>query len=287
MPKLSIVGAGTPTPTATRWGTCFILDICGQRLMVDCGPASTYKMHRMGIGCTAVSDLFFTHLHSDHISDYICFLMTRFDQCVGTERNLHVYGPQPIREITETIWSPNRGVFWYDVIARVNHPMSVHAFHMRGGEGERPLPVVHVKEYSDGKVAEGDGWVCYAREVKHAQPWIDCYGFRFETDEGVVSFSGDTAPIDSVLELARDADLFVMEAVHREEKIQTFPSVISETGTLNAGRMATEAGARRLVINHQSPYLEDHTETNLGIADIVSVYDGPIYWARDMMVVDW
>ena len=98
MPKLSIVGAGTPTPTATRWGTCFILDICGQRLMVDCGPASTYKMHRMGISCTAVSDLFFTHLHSDHISDYICFLMTRFDQCVGTERNLHVYGPQPIRE---------------------------------------------------------------------------------------------------------------------------------------------------------------------------------------------
>ena len=30
MPKLKIVGAGTPTPTRDRWGTCFILEICDQ-----------------------------------------------------------------------------------------------------------------------------------------------------------------------------------------------------------------------------------------------------------------
>ena len=59
MPKLNIVGAGTPTPTRDRWGTCFILEICDQRLMIDCGPASTFKMHRMGIPCTSVHNLFF------------------------------------------------------------------------------------------------------------------------------------------------------------------------------------------------------------------------------------
>ena len=146
--------------------------------------------------------------------------------------------------------------------------MSVHAYQMRGGVGDfRPEPTIHAAEYAEGKVAEGKGWTCYAREVKHAQPYIECYGFRFETEEGVVAFSGDTAPIESVVELARDADLFVMEAVHREEKIQTFPSVISETGTLNAGRMAAEAGAKRLVINHQSPTLDPAEETTQGIAE--------------------
>ncbi|MCY3668124.1 MAG: MBL fold metallo-hydrolase [Gemmatimonadetes bacterium] len=287
MPKLNIVGAGTPTPTRDRWGTCFILEICDQRLMIDCGPASTFKMHRLGISCTSVHNLFFTHLHSDHISDYLCFLMTRFDQCIGTEPDLHVYGPPPIKRITDGIWSPN-GLFWYDVIARTNHPMSVHAYQMRGGIGEsRPEPVVHAVEYAEGEVAAGEGWTCYAREVKHAQPYIECYGFRFETAEGVVAFSGDTAPIESVVELARDADLFVMEAVHREEKIQTFPSVISETGTLNAGRMAAEAGAKRLVINHQSVTLDPAEETTQGIAEVKSVFDGPMYWARDMMEVAW
>ena len=213
--------------------------------------------------------------------------MTRFDQCIGTEPDLHVYGPPPIKRITDGIWSPN-GLFWYDVIARTNHPMSVHAYQMRGGVGDsRPEPVVHATEYTEGKVAAGEGWTCYAREVKHAQPYIECYGFRFETEEGVVAFSGDTAPIESVVELAKDADLFVMEAVHREEKIQTFPSVISETGTLNAGRMAAEAGAKRLVINHQSVTLDPAEETTEGIAEVKSVFDGPMYWARDMMEVVW
>ena len=144
-----------------------------------------------------------------------------------------------------------------------------------------------MSEYTEGKVAEGDGWVCYAREVKHAQPYIDCYGFRFETDEGVVAFSGDTAPIESVVELARDADLFVMEAVHHEARIQSLPSVISESGTLSAGRMAAEAGAKRLVINHQSPSLEAAEDTTQGIAEVKSVYDGPMVWAHDMMEVEW
>ena len=287
MPKLRIVGAGTPTWTLDRWGTCFVLEICGQRLMIDCGPASTYKMYRMDIPCTSIDHLFFTHLHSDHISDYLCFLMTRFDQAIGVEPNLRVYGPRPIREITERMWSSDHGVFWYDVLARTNHPMSVHAFHSRGGKGERPAPVVEVFEYEQGKVAEGKGWTCHAWEVKHAQPYIECYGFRFETDEGIVAFSGDTAPISSVVELARDADLFVMEAVHREEKIQTYPSVISESGTLSAGRMAAEAGAKRLVINHQSGTLEPHEETTQGIAEVKEMFDGMLFWAKDMMDVEW
>ena len=44
--------------------------------MIDCGPASTYKLCRTGFTCTSVHDLFFTHLLSDHIFDYPCFLMT-------------------------------------------------------------------------------------------------------------------------------------------------------------------------------------------------------------------
>ena len=52
-----------------------------------------------------------------------------------------------------------------------------------------------------------------AAEVRHAQPYLTCLGFRFETDDGVIVFSGDTRPCDEVIELARGADLLVMEAV--------------------------------------------------------------------------
>lgn len=159
MPQLKVVGSGTPTPTPERWGTCFILEACDQRFMIDCGPASTYKMHRMGVPCTAIQHLFFTHLHSDHISDYPCFLMTRFDQSIGEEGDLNVYGPSPIGHITEALWTPQQGAFWYDVVARVNHPMSLYAYQYRGGKGPRPEPVVHVHEFGEGEVARGSGGI--------------------------------------------------------------------------------------------------------------------------------
>jgi ribonuclease BN (tRNA processing enzyme) len=147
--------------------------------------------------------------------------------------------------------------------------------------------VVDVSEYAEGLVAKGEGWTCSAREVKHAQPYLECFGLRFETDEGVVAFSGDTAPTESVVELARDADLFVMEAPQREAVIQRSPSRISESGTLGAGRMARQANAKRLVINHQSVALDAPEETTQAIAEVKSMYDGPVFWGRDMMDVEW
>ena len=287
MPRLKIVGAGTPQRTPNRWGTCFLLDISGEWIMIDCGPASTYKMYRMDVSPNDIDHLFFTHLHSDHIADYPCFLMTRFDQSIGLEPDLRVFGPPPIKDLTERIWSKTHGAFWYDVVARTKHPMSVHAYHNRGGSGDRPEPTIHVTEYGEGKVASGKTWDCYAREVKHAQPYINCFGFRFETEEGVVAFSGDTAPTQSVIDLARDADLFVQEVVHREETIEKLPSRISETGSVGAAKMAAEAGVKRLVINHQIVRLEALDEMALAIKDISDIYSGPLYWAQDFTEIDW
>ena len=287
MSRLIILGSGTPVPTPERWGAGYLLEIGGEWLMVDCGPASTYKMHLSGVPCTKINNLFFTHLHSDHMSDYPCFLMTRFDLSTGVEPDLNVYGPPPIKDITERLWTKEHGVLWYDVIARTNHPMSVGAFHHRGGKGPRPEPVVHVHEFSEGKVATGENWECYAREVEHAQPYLGCFGFRFETEEGIVAFSGDTAPAQSVVDLARDADVFVMQAVYRESTIKTHTSRMAQTGTIGAGRMAQEAGAKRLVITHQSHTLSRPDLISEAIHDIKSVYDGSVFWGRDRMEIDW
>ena len=70
-------------------------------------------------------------------------------------------------------------------------------------------------------------------------------------------------------------------------EIQNSPARVSETGALSAGRLAREAGAKKLVINHQSVSLDPPEQTAEGIHEVKSAYDGPVVWARDMMVVDW
>jgi ribonuclease BN (tRNA processing enzyme) len=44
MAKVFILGAGTPTPTPHRWGSAFAVEVGGETLMVDCGPAATFKL---------------------------------------------------------------------------------------------------------------------------------------------------------------------------------------------------------------------------------------------------
>jgi ribonuclease BN (tRNA processing enzyme) len=213
--------------------------------------------------------------------------MTRFDLSTGAEEDLAVYGPPPIKGITEQLWTRERGIFWHDVVARTNHPMSVGAFHRRGGEGQRAEPLVAAHEFGEGKVASGKHWECYAREVKHAQPYIECFGFRFETTEGIIAFSGDTAPAQSVVDLAREADLFVMQTLNREAAVLATPSHVSMTGMISAGRMAQEAGAKRLVATHQSHTLISSDDVSEAIHEIKSVYNGPVFWGTDLMEITW
>ena len=50
MPRIYVLGAGTPTPTADRFGSSYVLELDGQYLMFDCGPAATHKL--VQAGCT-------------------------------------------------------------------------------------------------------------------------------------------------------------------------------------------------------------------------------------------
>jgi ribonuclease Z len=255
-------------PLPERWGTSFLMEVGDEWLMIDCGPASTYKMHQMGIPCTEIDSLFFTHYHSDHMSDYPCFLMTRFDLSIGNEGDLNVYGPPPIKDMTERLWGKETGIFWLDVIARSQHPKSVREFHRRGGAGPRPEPVVHVHECREGNVASGKNWECYAHPVDHAQPYLESLGYRFETEEGVIAFTGDAEPNEKVIELGRGADMLVINALG---------------GVASAAGAAKEAGAKRLTIVHQ-PYELGADET---IEKAKQLFDGQVYGGKDEIEICW
>lgn len=287
MPRLKVVGAGTLRRTPNRWGTCFLLGIGTEWVMIDCGPAATYKMYQMDISPSKIEHLFFTHLHADHIADYPCFLMTRFDQLIGTEPELQVHGPQPIKSITDRLWSDDPNALWHDVIARANHPMRLHAYHLRGGNGDRPKPTIAVHEYTESKVAKGNDWACYTKEVKHAQPDLTCFGLRFETKEGIIAFSGDTAPTEAVVELACDADLLIHNVMDLEADLLSSPVSQAMTGAQAAGEIAAAAGAKRLLVNHQSEELEKPDKAAQAITELQAKYDGRVFWAQDFTEIEW
>ena len=88
MTSIYVLGAGTPTPTAQRFGSSFVIKTEDNQIMLDCGPAATHKLVQAGLWPTDIDHLFFTHHHFDHDIDYPCFLLCRWDQSIGNERTL-------------------------------------------------------------------------------------------------------------------------------------------------------------------------------------------------------
>ena len=282
--RVFILGAGTPTPTKYRFGSSHVLQLGDQYIMFDCGPVTTHKLVKAGLSPTEIDYLFFTHHHFDHDVDYPCFLLTRWDQSVGTEKELEVYGPTLTETLTHRLLDESTGAFAHDWIARVNNPGSQRAFELRGGTLPRKPPSVKAKDIGPGKVYNGKDWAVTAAIAEHAQPWLDSLAYRVDSEFGSIVFTGDTRPCDSVADLAKDADVMLCccwDDQERMDRNREFDAGIC--GTVDAARLAQEAGVKKLVLVHIGHELARPGDMEKGIGDMKRVYDGDLIFGEELM----
>jgi ribonuclease BN (tRNA processing enzyme) len=286
MAQVYILGAGTPTPTAHRFGSSFVLQLDDQYLMFDCGPATTWKLVRSGLFPTQIGYLFFTHHHFDHDVDYPCLLLTRWDQSVGKEKEFEVFGPSPTEKLTYRLLDEKEGAFAQDWLSRVNDPTSQRLHVRRGGTLPRKPPSVLARDVGPGRICHGPDWEVTAAVGVHAEPWLDSLAYRVDSEAGSIVFMGDTVPCPAVLDLCKDADIVMACCWDHEERTRRYEAIYGSEGmpsTLDAGRFAQEAGAQKLVLVHVGHELARHGDMEKGIAEIAKVYDGEIVFSEEFM----
>ena len=284
MSKIYFVSSGTPTPTKSRFGTCYVLQLGYEFLMFDCGPAATHKLVKMGLFPTQIDYLFFSHHHFDHNVDYPCFLLCRWDQSVGKENTLQVWGPPPTEWITEHLIGP-KGAFNHDWRARVGHPGSQEIFENRGGTLPRPEPKVIVKDIYSGEVIKKDHWTVTAAATQHIEPWMQTLAYRVDSDEGSIVFTSDTGVCNSVKKLAKGADTLLIHCWDHQETMKDNEAKMI-TGTIDAAQIAKETGANKLILAHQGPNLDKPGSKEKGIADISRIFDGEVIFAEELMTLE-
>ncbi|MFQ5873571.1 MAG: MBL fold metallo-hydrolase [Dehalococcoidia bacterium] len=285
MAKVYVLGAGTPTPTPSRFGSSYVVALGDQHLMVDCGPATTHKLVKAGLWPTQIDCLFFTHHHFDHDVDYPCFLLCRWDQSIGGESRLQVYGPTLTETITERLLGDD-GAFAHDWKARVNHPLSQRVYLNRGGTLPRKPPDVIARDIGPGKICVGKEWEMRAAPAQHVQPYLDSLAYRLDTSQGSIVFTGDTQPCQSVVELARDADVMLCMCWDDQEVMAQSGEATGQCGTTGAARMAQEAGVKKLAVVHIGPHLASHGPMEKGIGDMKAIYDGTLIFAEELTAFD-
>lgn len=185
--KVAVLGSGTPEPHIRRASSGYLVEIEGDRILLDCGGGVFDNMLRAGFGPEDITHLVFSHLHTDHMMDYARLVHAAWD--IGAAP-LPVWGPHPIGEITKGYFGP-KGVLAHDLRARTEMRPSQMVWQARGGALPRPWPAPVVTEIAPGFELEGSGWTLRTCEVPHAQPWLTCMAIRIETETGAFVYSGD------------------------------------------------------------------------------------------------
>lgn len=187
-----------------------------------------------------------SHLHADHMVDLI---------------GMHVYRR----------WHPTGPLAPVPVLAPAGALERV-----RGVGGDGPEETYEGEftfhEHHPGEPVQVGPFVVESFPVEHPVP---AFGIRVtgpgEFDDARVSlaYTGDTDECDSVVELARDADLLLSEAAFQEGRDGV--RGVHLTGR-RAGQVAARAGARRLVLTHLQPW----NDPDVVRAEAQEVYPGEV-----------
>ena len=168
----------------------------------------------------------------------------------------------------------------------MGHPASQKVFVNRGGTLPRRPPEVAAEDIGPGDVIDGDGWRMTSAWADHAQPFLDSLAYRLDTDEGSVVFTGDTAPCDSVVELATGADVMFAMCWDDEDHMAANDETTGVSGARGAAGMAARAGVSRLVLVHSHSRLDGDEAREKAIAHAGEIFAGEVILATELSVVE-
>jgi ribonuclease BN (tRNA processing enzyme) len=185
--KLTVIGCSDAFGTGGRLQTSFHVAHAGGEFLIDCGATALIGLAREGIDPNRISAIFITHLHGDHFSGLVWWLIHAIHVTKRTEPLL-VTGPAGIEE---RFVAAAEALFPGATTTPRAFELTFQTYRER-----TPLQV-------------GDVTVT-PFEVSHpsgAPP----YALRFAVEDKIVTFSGDTEWIESLVDAAHDADLFISE----------------------------------------------------------------------------
>ena len=298
MSNLYILGGGTPTPTPERFGSSYVVeyDNIKSKIMFDCGPAATDKLVKAGLWPTDIDYLFFTHHHFDHDVDFPCFLLTRWDQSIGKENQLQVYGPTLTEKITQDIIGED-GVFAHDWKARINAIPSQHVFVNRGGVLPRKPPLISStdnenswvmpKDITAGDIIKESNWIVETAVAEHVQPYLDSIAYKISFDNFSIVFTGDTHPCESVTKLAENADIMVCMCWDDQESMDKYQESTGQCSAEGAAKMAEDANVKKLVLSHMGKHISTHGVLENALGNAAKIYDGEIIFAEELMKIQF
>jgi ribonuclease BN (tRNA processing enzyme) len=223
--KLIILGSGTSVPNAQRASPAIAVFIDKELLLLDIGPGTLRQMAIAGLPFESIDYICISHFHPDHTADLIHFFFaTRYPPILRTRKPFTIVGPETFNKFLTLLKKPYGN--WLDLPDGL---MKIEEFHTG---------------YKDKK--KFNTFTLWSAPVKHIPHSL---GFRIEDHSGkTIVYSGDTGYCEEMVDLARDADLLILESSFPDEK-----EIKGHLTPSRAGDIAARSGAKKLLLTHFYP----------------------------------
>jgi ribonuclease BN (tRNA processing enzyme) len=248
--EITVIGSGTGVPSLRRGSPGIVIRVGTSTLLLDSGSGTLQRMLQTNIDYKEVDYLLYSHFHPDHTSDLVPFL---FASNYGSEEKrtdgIKMIGPAGMQQFYEGL----KAVYGRWIVPQ-----------------DYTLTIMEITE----EVITFPDFSLQGFYLLHSDSSV---GFRVTSREGkTVAYSGDTDLCANLVTLAREVDLLVLEC--------SFPDSRKVEGHLTpslAGRVAREAGCKKLLLTHLYPPCDDES-----IVPIVKEqYAGEVIVAEDLMKI--
>jgi ribonuclease BN (tRNA processing enzyme) len=243
--QLTVLGSGTSVPVPDRFPAGYLVEHDQHKVMVDCGPGTLRRLIQASVTPAQLDAVLLTHYHTDHCADVAALLFALRSPHLSNRPPLTIYGAPGLERLLEKLteaWP------W----------LSPKDYELR------------LCEVTPGTF-DAHGFEVTAIPIRHTAQSL---GYRLRAGSGLVALSGDADTCDELVDLARDADVFVCDSAA--------PDDLKIEGHLTpglAGGYAERAGARELVLTHFYPECDGHDL----VAEARAKFGGKITLAEDLL----
>jgi ribonuclease BN (tRNA processing enzyme) len=213
--QLRFLGCGDAFGSGGRFNTCFLVE-ASDSFLIDCGASSLVAMRRFGVDPNRIGKVFLSHLHGDHFGGLVFFLLDA-QHISRRQRPLTIAGP---KGLAERLRAAREALFPQSS----EHPLR---FELR----------LHELDIGRRDRVEDVAVTPFAADHSSGAPSL---ALRLEVEGRTITYSGDTAWTDTLIDAARGADLFVCEASFRGRKVtghMDLDDLLARLGQIGAARV--------------------------------------------------
>ncbi|MDE1206922.1 ribonuclease Z [Tenacibaculum larymnensis] len=269
---LTVLGCHSATPRANAYPTSQYLEINNRHFLIDCGEGTQRQMRKYKVGFSKINHIFISHLHGDHFFGLVGLIATF--GILNREKELHIYGPKGIKEVTTLQLKVSKSWTKYPIIFHeleskeselifeddkvsvrtipLNHRVYTNGFLFTEKPKLRKLHIENIQQYNEIET-------CDFHNIKAGKDFILSTGEVIPNKELTIdppkplsfAFCSDTAYKPDIIPIIKEVDLLYHEATFLKDREDLCDKTKHSTAE-QAASIANQANVNKLIIGHYS-----------------------------------